>query len=81
MRVNFYGSLGERIGRSVDVDLPEAGCRISDLRAQLANLFPHAAGELARPSVRACVMDQIVDEEYFVDSSVAVDFFPPLSGG
>ncbi len=79
MKILFYGRLGDLVGREMEV---EAGpCTVSELRRALADTHPDAAPDLARNSVRACVADVIVGEEFELDSAAVVEFFPPLSGG
>jgi molybdopterin converting factor small subunit len=81
MRILFFGSLGEKIGRNVDFELPSGGCTIGDLRLLLVQRYPDASADLARHRARACVGDSIVDEQFEVDGASEVHFFPPLSGG
>lgn len=81
MQIHLYGSLGERIGRAAEVDLPQGGCAVASLRQMLAEAHPDAAEELLRPSLRACVNDVIVGEEFIVQPGASLEFFPPLSGG
>ncbi len=79
--IRFFGSLGERIGRSVAFDLPPPGCTIAHLRERLAALHPAAASELMRPATRACVGDLVVGEDHLVRPRDEIAFLPPLSGG
>lgn len=81
MRVQFFGRLGDAIGREAAVDVPAEGCSVAELRARLAEAFPHVAKDLRRPSIRACVDDQVVGEAFHVGRDATVEFFPPLSGG
>ena len=80
MRLVCYGRLGELVGRETEVAAPP-GCTIAELRGLLAALFPAAADELRRPSLRACVGDVLVDEAFRVEDDATVELFPPLSGG
>jgi molybdopterin converting factor small subunit len=62
--------------------VPEQGGEtVAGLRQRLAGLFPHAAGDLLSPRVRACVKDTIVREDFVVAGQGQVEFFPPVSGG
>lgn len=79
--IGFFGSLGERIGRSVALDLPEQGSTVAELRSRLAELHPMASNELMRRGVLACASDEIVGEDHRVMPGSAVEFLPPLSGG
>jgi len=81
MRIGFFGRLGERIGREVDLDLPADACTVADLRLHLARQFPAASGDLASGSLRACVDEAIVPDSHVVRPGQRVEFFPPLSGG
>ena len=80
MRILFFGRLAESIGREVDVDVA-APCAVTDVRRRLAELYPHAASDLASPRVRAVVGDRIVPDSFVVAPGEAVDLLAPLSGG
>jgi molybdopterin converting factor small subunit len=75
----FFGKLGELIGRSVALDASPA--TVGDLRLALAQRHPDAAAELLRPSVRACVGDELVADDHALAGIDVVEFLPPLSGG
>jgi molybdopterin converting factor small subunit len=81
MDVNFFGRLGETIGRRVAVRVPDGGCSISELRSMLVEAHPEAEADLVNPALRACVEDRIVSEDHRVKEGEEVEFFPPLSGG
>ena len=81
MKISFFGRLGDRIGREIDVDLPGFGCSVADLRRHLAELYPAAADDLGARTVRACVDEAIVPDTYTIEPGQRVEFFPPLSGG
>lgn len=72
-KIAFYGKLAERIGREVAIDLPAEGCTIAALRARFQGAD--------RETVRACVNDETVSEDFLVAPGDRVDFLPPLSGG
>jgi molybdopterin converting factor small subunit len=72
-RIGFYGRLAERFGREVEIDLPDDGCSVSDVRARFDGLDP--------ATIRACVNDAMAGEESLVRPGDRVDFLPPLSGG
>lgn len=80
MKIRFYGRLGEKLGREIDIDLPGGANSVSQLRNILAERFPEASTELLERT-RACVADTIVGEAYRLADSNTVEFFPPLSGG
>jgi sulfur-carrier protein len=83
MRTNilFFGRLADRMGRDVIADLPDEGCTVAELRRLLSDRHPHAAAELARPSVRACVDQEIVPETCIIRPGQEIAFIPPVSGG
>jgi molybdopterin converting factor small subunit len=80
MRIHFYGGIGDRLGRSVEFDLPDDAATVGDLRRLLSRAYPDAAGEIAS-RLRACVGDEIVGEAYELSRADTVEFLPPLSGG
>ena len=81
MRIHSFGKLGELIGRELEIDVPPGGCTVAELRGLLAGRYPHAEHELASASLRACINDVIVGEQFPIPPGAAVEFFPPLSGG
>jgi sulfur-carrier protein len=81
MKILFFGRLAESLGREVDLDVPDAGCTIAELRRRLAGAVPEAAGQLSRPGVRACIDRVIVPESARVLPHHEIAFVPPLSGG
>ena len=72
-RIGFYGRLTERFGREIEVDLPDEGCTVADLRTRFEGLDP--------ATIRACVNDALAGEDSLVRPGDRVDFLPPLSGG
>ena len=81
MDVRFYGRLGEQLGRQVEVELPDGGCSVAELRQMLAGDYPAVGNDILSPRVRACEGDSIVAEDHRVNSRQTVEFFPPVSGG
>ncbi len=81
MKISFYGHLAELVGREIEIAVPPAAVTVGEMRSLLARLYPHAAGELASLSLRACVDDRMVAEDFPVAGAGTVAFFPPLSGG
>ena len=80
MKILLFGSLGQEIGREIAADRPPGGCSVAALRQRLAAQDP-AYAALARPSIRACVDQVIVAEDFVIHSGHEVAFVPPLSGG
>jgi molybdopterin converting factor small subunit len=81
VKILFYGRLGDMVGRETEVEVPSGTCTVADLRQVLARLHPEASGDLTKPSLRACVADCVVGEDFPVADAALVEFFPPLSGG
>lgn len=81
MTIFFYGKLRERFGTAVELEIPAAGCSIAALRERLAERLPAVALDLQSRTVRACVGDEIVLDDFVVAPGQDVEFFPPLSGG
>lgn len=80
-KVLFFGRLGDRFGRELEVDLPEAGCTVAELRTLLCGQRPSAEDVLLQPCVKACVNEVIVPDSVLVRPGQEVAFMPPLSGG
>lgn len=80
-KVLFFGRLGDRFGREIEVDLPPAGCTVAELRTLLGGRDPSAGEALAQPCVKVCVDQAIVPDSAFVRPGQEIAFLPPLSGG
>lgn len=80
MQVLFYGRLADLIGREVHVQVP-AGSSISELRRKLAAEHPRAEDVLLDKRVRACVGEQLVDDDYLLEHTDRVELLAPVSGG
>lgn len=80
MRIGFFGRLRDSLGDGCEVAAAE-GETVAGLRARLVGLHPQAARDLLSPTVRACVDDSIVGEDFVVRGHERVEFLPPLSGG
>ena len=81
MLVHFYGSLSERLGRSISIELSQRIATVADLRNLLVESYPEAGSELAASSLKACVGDDIVSDDHDIRELDVVEFFPPMSGG
>ena len=81
MKIFFFGRLAESFGREIDLDLPDAGCTIAELRHRLASGSPEAAEQLSSAGVRACIDRVMVADDARVLPGHEVAFVPPLSGG
>ena len=78
-QVLFFGRVADLIGRSRDIDLPDAGCTIGELRARLG--AEPGADILLRPGVRASIDREIVGDDARVPPGAEVAFFSVFSGG
>ena len=81
MKVIFYGKLAETIGREIDFDLGQPIATVGELRAALAKAWPEHADDLMGPRVKTLIGDDFVDDDADLDESIAIEFFPPVSGG
>jgi sulfur-carrier protein len=81
LQVELCGRLADLAGDVVDVEVPNAGISITDLRAALAAAQPALIDALHDPKVRACVDEILVGDGAMVRAGQVVAFFPPLSGG
>jgi sulfur-carrier protein len=81
LQVELCGRLADLAGDVVDVDVPNAGVTIANLRATLAAAYPAFAEAILGPKTRACVDEILVDDAAMVRAGQVVAFFPPLSGG
>jgi molybdopterin converting factor small subunit len=81
VKIVFYGRMAEVIAREAEVDLPPEGNTIGNVRQALAEIHPYAAEHLTNPSIRPCVRDRVVTDDYRITNDDVVEFFPPLSGG
>jgi molybdopterin converting factor small subunit len=75
MRVLFFGRVADQLGRELQVELPEGGCTIAQLRRLIS------AETLARPGVRASIDRQVVGDDAVVHGGAEVAFFSVFSGG
>lgn len=81
MKILFFGSLADTIGREASLDRLPSGCTVADLRAQLVQLHPTARTGLGSDRSRAYADDVMVSEDHVVTGTNELAFLPPLSGG
>ena len=81
MKILLFGKLADKAGREIDVDLPDAGCTVAELRERLCREKPGLAADLSAPSIKACIDQQVAGEHARVLPRHEVAFIPPLSGG
>jgi molybdopterin converting factor small subunit len=74
MKILFFGSLADSLGRELELDLPQTGCTVAELRLRLGEA-------VSSPGVRACIDRTLVAENARVLPEHEVAFVPPLSGG
>lgn len=74
MKILFLGRLAESFGRELELDMPEAGCTVAELRLRLGEA-------VSSPAVRACIDQVMVPESAHVLPRHEIAFVPPLSGG
>ncbi|MBX3560928.1 MAG: MoaD/ThiS family protein [Sphingomonas sp.] len=79
MIIFFFGRLADLLGRDLSLGLPP--CSVADVRREIARLYPAAAGDLEASRSRACLNDELVDEDRVVGEGDEIAFLPPLSGG
>jgi cyclic pyranopterin phosphate synthase len=80
VRIMLFGSLREDVAQEVVGEVPAEGCSIRVLREMLVARDPSYAA-LGRPSVLACVDQEIVRDDRVVRPGQEVAFFRPVSGG
>ena len=80
MKLLFFGSLAETIGREIELPV-EPGTLVAQVREQLIARHPAAASQLEPTAARACLDDVVVSDETPVPGGAELAFFPPLSGG
>lgn len=81
VRVLFFGSLAEVMGREQIVALPERGCSLSQLRRRIAGLAEGGRKALLRSDVRGSIDQVIVPDTARVHRGCEVAFLPIFSGG
>jgi molybdopterin converting factor small subunit len=74
MKILFFGRLAESLGREVELELPQGGCTVAELRERLG-------AAVSSPTVRACIDRSIAPEGARVLPHHEVAFVPPVSGG
>lgn len=77
----FFGRLSDRFGRDREVDIPEAGCTVAELKALLATADPEFAETFAKGAVNVAIDQQMADDGASVRAGQEIAFFSPLSGG
>ena len=79
-RILFFGRLAEQIGREREVDIPDDGCTVADLRRRLAH-DPDLQMLAPGGGMLASVDQQVVQDDAPVNPRQEIAFFSPLSGG
>ncbi len=78
LSVLFFGRVGEVMGRTRTIELPEDGCTVGELRRRLAAAD---ADILLQPGVRAAIDKQVVGDDALARPGAEVAFFSLFSGG
>ena len=81
MKVLFFGSLAEQLGRELEIDPAGARWTVGELRQLLCSRDSAFANALGNERVRACVDQVIVSDDAPVRPGQELAFIPPLSGG
>jgi molybdopterin converting factor small subunit len=79
LKVLFYGRLAEAIGAEIEVDT--APCTVAELRQRIIAQHADAGQTLLSRRARAFVGNTFVHDDQLVDTSQAIEFLPPVSGG
>ena len=79
-RILFFGRLAEQIGREREVDIPDDGCTIGDLRRRLIH-DPDLQILAPGGGMLASVDQQLVQDDAPIKPGQEIAFFSPLSGG
>jgi len=81
VRVLFFGSLAEVMGRERLVTISKRGCSLSQLRRRVASLVEGGREVLLRRDVRGSIDHLIVPDTARVRQGCEVAFLPIFSGG
>ncbi len=79
VKVHFFSTIRARIGvKDLVVELPE-GSRVSDLKAEIASLYPQAAQTIS--GMMTSVDQEFSDDNAELEEGAQVAFFPYVTGG
>jgi molybdopterin converting factor small subunit len=79
VQVLFFSTIRARVGQKiVQVKLP-AGARVEDLKKEIADLYPDAAGTIE--GMLASVNQVFSDDSTEIPDQAEVAFFPYVTGG
>ena len=77
----FFGRLSAQFGRELEVDIPETGCTVGQLKALLAAQDPEFAQTFSRGAVNVAIDQHMADDGASLSAGQEIAFFSPLSGG
>jgi sulfur-carrier protein len=77
----FFGRITDQLGREREIEIPDGGCTVGELRRRLADSDPIAAELFAAGRILASVDQEMAGDEIAVRAGQEVAFFSPLSGG
>ena len=80
MKVRFYGKLEDLFGREREVAI-DSPCTVGELLDRLAMEHPGGAEWLQHKRVRACIGDQLAQDNDVVPEGAELEFLAPVSGG
>ena len=80
MQVRFYGKLADLFGSEREIAIG-APCTVGQLRQRLATDEPQAAKSLDNKRVRACIGDEIVQDDHVIPQGEVLELLAPVSGG
>lgn len=79
MKVSFWGEISTTYGRKYELDCPDKGFTISELRDFIS--IELGFEDVLSSKIRAAVNDVFVREDCVVRNTDNVAFMSPLSGG
>jgi molybdopterin converting factor small subunit len=80
-RILFFGALSARLGSEREIEIPDEGCSVADLRRLISAQHADAAEALSSRPIKVAVDQEIVGEDAHVMAGQEIAFLSPLSGG
>lgn len=81
IRIVFLGELGARLGREHELDGPESGLTVAEIRRRLCETVEGACETLGRSDIRAALDHTLVADAARVRPGQELAFLPVFSGG
>lgn len=79
LRILLFGRVSDVLGKTRDVDVPDAGCTVGELRRLISQQT--RSDILLQKGVRVSIDKQVVSDDAFVRPGAEVAFFSVFSGG